>query len=83
MPRKLIGQPLAAADSTFGQRLRTLEEVHTARQMITYPVKDDLLDSYRWAVEAENGRIVALAKLQNNPGGGKGHRRETPAERKS
>lgn len=68
--RKLIGQPVAAADSTFGKRLRTLEEVRTSRQMITYPVKDDLLNSYRWAVEAENGRIVALAKLQNNPDGG-------------
>jgi hypothetical protein len=68
---KLIGQPVAAADAAFGARLRTLEEAQTGRTLITYPVKDDLLKSYRWAVEARNGRIVALSKLQSNPDGGK------------
>lgn len=69
--KQLVGQPVAAADAAFGQRIRTLEETRTAREMMTYPVKDDLLDMYRWAVEAENGSIVAVAKLQRDPGGGK------------
>jgi hypothetical protein len=69
--KQLLGQPVAAADAAFGQRIRTLEEIRTAREMITYPVKDDLLDMYRWSVEAENGSIVAVAKLQRDPGGGK------------
>jgi hypothetical protein len=68
---KLVGQPVAAADADFGQRFRTMEEVQSKREMITYPVKDDLLAAYRWVVEAENGKIVALSKMQNNPDGGK------------
>lgn len=69
--KQLVGQPLARADATFGQRIRTLQEHNTGRQMITYPVKGDLLDTYRWAIESEAGRIVAIAKLQKNPDGGK------------
>lgn len=69
--KQLLGQPVAAADTAFGQRIRTLEELRTARELITYPVKDDLLDMFRWAVEAENGSIVAVSKLQRDPGGGK------------
>jgi hypothetical protein len=67
----LVGRPVASADAVFGRRLRTLEEVNTRREVVIYPVKDDLLSMFRWAVEAENGRIVALSKLQNDPDGGK------------
>jgi hypothetical protein len=69
--QELLGQPVVRADTALGQRIRTLEELRTRRQMIMYPVKDDLLNMFRWAVETENGRIVALAKLQNDPDGGK------------
>ena len=69
--KKLVGQPVAAADAAFGTRIRTLEEVTTHREMMTYPVKNDVLGMFRWIVEVENGRIVALAKAQNDPGGGK------------
>ena len=68
---KLLGQPVASADAEFGRRLRTMEEIRSRREMITYPVKDDLLGAYRWVVEAESGKIVALAKMQNDPDGGK------------
>jgi len=69
--QRLIGQSAAAADAAFGQKIRTLEEVSTGRQMVTYPVKDDLLNMFRWAVEIQRGKIVAIAKLQSNPDGGK------------
>jgi hypothetical protein len=69
--KALVGQPVSAADAEFGQPIRTLEEVRSKRVMIVYPVKDDVLKMFRWAVEAENGRIVALSKLQANPDGGK------------
>jgi hypothetical protein len=69
--KEYVGQPVAAADAGFGQRIRTLEELQTKRQMIAYPVKDDLLEMFRWVVESQNGKVVALAKLQNNPDGGK------------
>ncbi len=68
--KELMGKPVSAADAAFGQRIRTLQELQTGRQLMTYYVKDDLLKSYRWAVEAQNGAIVALSKVQNNPGGG-------------
>ncbi|HVP10803.1 MAG TPA: hypothetical protein VMV94_06385 [Phycisphaerae bacterium] len=68
---KLIGRPVAAADAEFGRRQRTMMEIPGRREMITYPVKGDLLAKYRWVVEAEHGRIVALAKMQNDPDGGK------------
>jgi len=71
MSQQLMGRPVTAADTQFGQRMRTLEEIQTARTLVIYPVKDDLLKMYRWGVEAENDRIVALSKLQNNPDGGK------------
>jgi len=71
LSKKLLRQPVAMADSTFGQRIRTFEETRSLRQLITYPVKNDLLHSYRWAVEAQNGRIVALSKLKSNPSGSK------------
>ena len=69
--QQLMGQPISAADATFGERIHTLEEIPTRRLLVTYPVKDDLLHMFRWAVEAENDRIVALSKLQNDPDGGK------------
>jgi hypothetical protein len=69
--RQLIGQPESMANAEFGQPLRTLEEVRSKRAMMIYPVKDDVLSMYRWAVEAQNGKIVALAKLQNDPDDGK------------
>lgn len=69
--QQLLGQPVAAADAALGQRIRTLEELRTGRRMIMYPVKDDFLNTYRWAVETQNDKIVALSKLQNNPDGGK------------
>lgn len=68
---RLVGRPVAAADTEFGARIRTLEEIGTGRLMCTYPVKDDFLGVFRWAVESERGRIVALAKLQSDPDGGK------------
>jgi hypothetical protein len=69
--RQMIGQPESMANAEFGQPLRTLEEVRSKRAMMIYPVKDDVLSMYRWAVEAENGKIVAIAKLRNNPDGSK------------
>jgi hypothetical protein len=66
---RLVGQPVSAADAAFGRRLRTLEETRTGRQMIAYPVKDDVLAMFRWVVETQNGSIVALAKVQNDPDG--------------
>jgi hypothetical protein len=69
--KRLVGQPPAAADAAFGTRIRTLEEVTTHREMMTYPVKNDVLGMFRWIVEVQNGRIAALAKAQNNPDGGK------------
>jgi hypothetical protein len=69
--KQLIGQPPSMADVEFGPPIRTLEEVNSGRLMMTYPVKEDLLKKFRWTVEVENGRIVALAKLQSDPDGGK------------
>lgn len=68
--QELMGKPVAAADAEFGKRIQTLQESRSTRLMITYPVKDDVLNMFRWAVETERGQIVALAKLQNNPDGG-------------
>jgi hypothetical protein len=39
--------------------------------MKTYSVKGDVLNNYRWVVEIEHNRIVALAKLQQDPDGGR------------
>jgi len=68
--KELLGQPVSAADTAFGKRMNTFEETRSGRAMMTYPVKGDVLDQYRWVVEVENGKIMALAKLQKDPDGG-------------
>lgn len=67
---ELIGGSLTSADAAFGERLRTFQEMESRRLLILYPVKDDVLHMFRWAVESENDEIVALSKLQNDPDGG-------------
>ena len=69
--KKLLGQPPHAADAMFEKRTDTFEDIRTGREMIVYPVKSDVLSRYRWVVEAENNRIVALAKMQYDGDGGK------------
>lgn len=68
---KLVGQPLQAADTEFGPRLAAFAETNSKRELVTYPVEGDVLSQFRWVIEAENGKIVAVAKSQNNPDGGK------------
>lgn len=67
----LMGQPVAKADTEFGQRIETAVDTESPRELMVYPVKDDLFHKTRWVVEAENDRIVALAKAEHNPDGGK------------
>jgi hypothetical protein len=69
--KKLLGQPPGAADTVFAQRVDTFEDIRTKREMITYPVKGDILSRFRWVVEVENNKIVALAKFQYDADGGK------------
>lgn len=67
----LIGQPLTKADAEFGQRIEDYADTNSPRHILTYPVKGDVLDDYRWIVEAENDQIVALSKAKFDPDGGK------------
>ena len=69
--KKLIGQPLRAADAEFGPRIESLADTRSPRVVIAYRVKGDLTDRFRWVVEAENDRIVALAKAIRNADVGK------------
>jgi hypothetical protein len=69
--KRLLGQAPGAADAEFPPRVDTLEDIRTRREMITYPVKGDILHRSRWVVEVENNRIVALAKLDYDADGGK------------
>jgi hypothetical protein len=69
--KELVGQPVEKADAEFGQRIETAVDTQSPRELMVYPVKDDLLGKTRWVVEAENSRIVALSKADHNPDGGK------------
>ena len=69
--KQLLGQPPARADAEVGRRLAPFEDTRSKREMMTYTVQGDVLDQYRWVVEVENNRIVALAKAQFNADGGK------------
>jgi|GEM_PF-3553639 len=68
--KELLDQPLSKADAAFGKRLNTFQDTRSNREMITYPVKGDLLSQYRWVVEVENDKIVALSKTQFDADGG-------------
>ena len=64
---QLIGQGEATADTMFGTRLETLEDVkYRGVSMIAYPDKLDLLKASRYIVEVEKGRITAFAKIKRN-----------------
>ncbi|MEK6643224.1 MAG: hypothetical protein AABZ08_04890 [Planctomycetota bacterium] len=64
---KLFDQPVTAADEMFGKREETLVYADDAqRELITYPVKGDLLNSQNWAVESRNGKLVALSRVKRN-----------------
>jgi uncharacterized protein YegP (UPF0339 family) len=69
--KKLVGQPVQAADTEFGPRIAAFAETGGNRELMTYPVEADVLSQFRWVVEAENGKIVAVAKAKNNPDGAK------------
>jgi len=68
---ELIGRPPGAADAEFGARLDTLADTRSPRVLLVYPVKDDITNSFRWIVETEDDRIVALAKVIRNADIGK------------
>lgn len=64
---KLMDQPVTAADEMFGAREETLVDALDAqRELITYPVKGDLLDSQNWVVESRGGKLVALSRVKRN-----------------
>ena len=64
---KLYDQPVSAADEMFGDRQETLVYADDAhRELITYPVKGDLLDSQNWVVESRKGKLVALSRVKRN-----------------
>jgi hypothetical protein len=64
---KLFDQPVSAADEMFGDREETLVYADdTQRELITYPVKGDLLNSQNWVVESRNGKLVALSRVKRN-----------------
>lgn len=65
--KELHNQPVSAADAMFGTRQETLVYSDDAqRELITYPVKGDLLDSQNWVVESRNGKLVALSRVKRN-----------------
>ncbi len=64
---KLMGQGETAADSMFGPRLETLDDVERPGvSIIFYPVKKDLFKKSRYVVELEGGAIVVFAKTKLN-----------------
>ena len=67
--KRLVGQPADRADAEFGQPLRAFDDTRSKREVMIYPVKGDALAKFRWVVEVENSRIVALAKAQNDSDG--------------
>jgi hypothetical protein len=64
---QLHNQPVSAADAMFGARQETLVYADDPqRELITYLVKGDLLDSQNWVVESRNGKLVALSRVKRN-----------------
>ncbi len=64
---KLLNQHVSAADEMFGAREETLVDASDAqRELITYPVKGDLMDTQNWVVESRNGQLVALSRVKRN-----------------
>ncbi len=62
----LMNQPVAAADEMFGARLETLEDTTAERELVLYPVKMDLLNTERYAVEVVNNTITAVSRMKRN-----------------
>ena len=64
---KLLGQPETAADSMFGARLESFDDVQRQGvSMIAYPVTVDVLGKSRYIVEVANGKIVVVSKTKQN-----------------
>lgn len=64
---ELFDQPVSAADEMFGERQETLVYADDGqRELITYLVKGDPLDTQNWVVEARNGKLVALSRVKRN-----------------
>ena len=65
--KELHDQPVSAADAMFGVRQETLVYADDPqRELITYLVKGDPLDTQNWVVEARNGKLVALSRVKQN-----------------
>lgn len=63
---KLVGRPVSAADAEFGKRIDTFHDTRSPRVLAVYPVAGDITETYRWIVESEHDRIVALGKAVRN-----------------
>ncbi len=69
--KQLLGQPADRADATLGPAIERFSDIHGPREAAVYRVEHDLLDKFRWVVEFQRDEIVALSKVQFDPGGGK------------
>ena len=64
---ELFDKPVTAADEMFGERQETLVDADDPqRELITYLVKGDPLDTQNWVVEARGGKLVALSRVKRN-----------------
>ena len=62
----LLGQSAQTSDAMFGERTDTWSDTNSGRQWLVYPVDFDPLKTHRYVVAVDDGRIVALRKVQEN-----------------
>jgi hypothetical protein len=61
---KLICRPVEAATAEFGPPNDVFRDVRGGRRWLGFPVKLDVPDKYRYVVEVDGNRIVAVSKVE-------------------
>lgn len=68
LEKKLIGQPVTAADAELGARKDTFRQVNGPAVWVSYPTKLDILNKNQFFVEILNDRIVRIEKMEGSTG---------------
>jgi hypothetical protein len=62
--KNLMGKDASAADAEFGERVATYRDMDSGREYLLYMAKMDVMNSYRFVVEVDDGKIVTLSKVK-------------------
>ena len=67
LEEKLVGGDVASADKELGERIDSLNDIHSERAWLEYPARSDPLGKDRYVIEIRQNKIVAITRVEKTP----------------